>query len=422
MSEMEARHDFDEMTERRGTGCVKWDAKSPIGPVHPDTIPLWVADMDFKVAEPIRKALEDRVRQGIFGYTSVPESYYQSSIDWWSRRRGWRTERDWYIPIAGIVAGMSVVVQALTKYEIRDGEAVEKADQGRGPNGELPKVIIQSPAYNCFFSTIRNNNCELLENKLIYDTEGDRATWYIDFDDLERKAADPMTKVLLFCNPHNPCGRVWPKEDLLRVAEICRRNGVIVVSDEIHCELEMPGYHFTPMASLSPESQANTITMNSPSKSFNIAGLEISNIITDNPDWRRLIDKVINIYEHCDLNPFGVVALQAAYNEGEPWLEDLNQYLWQNYLALTDFFEERLPEIIVSKLEGTYLVWLDVRSLGLPAEEIENSLLEVEHVWINSGVMYGLEGFMRINIACPRERLLEGLRRIEMGFNRLKRQ
>ena len=245
-------------------------------------------------------------------------------------------------------------------------------------------------------------------NKLIYDTEGDQATWYIDFDDLEKKAADPMAKVLLFCNPHNPCGRVWPKEDLEKVADICRRHDVIVISDEIHCELEMPGYHFTPMATID---QDNTVTMNSPSKSFNIAGLGISNIITSNPQWKKLIDKVINVWEHCDLNPFGVLALQAAYNEGEPWLKELCTYLKGNY--------DLLVEIPVSKLEGTYLAWIDVRAVGMKALDIEKDLILKDKVWINGGAMYGLDGFMRINLACPRARLQEALNRICSGLRRL---
>ena len=417
---MANKFNFDEMTVRRGTGCVKWDADSPAGPINEDTIPMWVADMDFKVAPPIVEALRKRVEQGIFGYTHVPDSYYESAIRWWERRRGWHTEKDWYLYIPGIVPGMTVVVKALTQYELRDGEVVEKENRGRGPNGELPKVIIQSPAYNCFFSTVRNNVCELVENKLIYDTEGDQPTWYINFEDLEREASDPMAKVLLFCNPHNPCGRVWPKEDLEKVADICRRHNVVVVSDEIHCELEMPGYHYTPMASLSQASQDNTITMNSPSKSFNMAGLGISNIITNNPVWKKLIDKVINIYELCDVNPFGVVALQAAYNEGEPWLKEVNEYIWDNYRTLLNFFEDELPEFPVTKMEGSYLVWVDVRRIKMSADDIEKSLVTHEDVWINSGVMYGLDGFMRINIACPRTRLLQALDRIAKGFNRLK--
>lgn len=419
---MMSKYNFDEMTVRRGTSCVKWDAPSPAGPISENVIPMWVADMDFKAAPAIQEAVRNRAEQGIFGYTHVPDSYFESSINWWQRRRGWHTQKDWYIPIDGIVPGMSIVIEAVTHYEVAGGKVVRKPNDGKGPNGELPKVIIQTPAYNCFFSAVRNQGCELVENPLIYDTEGDAPTWYLDFEDLEKKCADPMVKALLFCNPHNPCGRVWPKEDLLKVAEICRRHGVIVISDEIHCELEMPGCHFTPMASLSPEIQDNTIQMGSPSKSFNIAGLEISNIITSRKDWKMMIDKVINIYEHCDLNPFGIVALQAAYDEGEDWLKELNQYLWDNYLELVNLFEDEIPDVLVSKLEGTYLAWIDVRSVGMPTEEIEKSLIENEHVWINSGVMYGKEGFMRINIACPRTRLLAGIERIAQGLKRLSRK
>ncbi len=419
---MMSKYNFDEMTVRRGTSCVKWDAPSPAGPISENVIPMWVADMDFKAAPAIQEAVRKRAEQGIFGYTHVPDSYFESSINWWQRRRGWHTRKDWYIPIDGIVPGMSIVIEAVTHYEVAGGKVVRKPNDGKGPNGELPKVIIQTPAYNCFFSAVRNQGCELVENPLIYDTEGDVPTWYLDFEDLEKKCADPMVKALLFCNPHNPCGRVWPKEDLLKVAEICRRHGVIVISDEIHCELEMPGCHFTPMASLSPEIQDNTIQMGSPSKSFNIAGLEISNIITSRKDWKMMIDKVINIYEHCDLNPFGIVALQAAYDEGEDWLKELNQYLWDNYLELVNLFEDEIPDVLVSKLEGTYLAWIDVRSVGMPTEEIEKSLIENEHVWINSGVMYGKEGFMRINIACPRTRLLAGIERIAQGLKRLSRK
>lgn len=419
---MMSKYNFDEMTVRRGTSCVKWDAPSPAGPISENVIPMWVADMDFKAAPAIQEAVRKRAEQGIFGYTHVPDSYFESSINWWQRRRGWHTQKDWYIPIDGIVPGMSIVIEAVTHYEVAGEKVVRKPNDGKGPNGELPKVIMQTPAYNCFFSAVRNQGCELVENPLIYDTEGDVPTWYLDFEDLEKKCADPMVKALLFCNPHNPCGRVWPKEDLLKVAEICRRHGVIVISDEIHCELEMPGCHFTPMASLSPEIQDNTIQMGSPSKSFNIAGLEISNIITSRKDWKMMIDKVINIYEHCDLNPFGIVALQAAYDEGEDWLKELNQYLWDNYLELVNLFEDEIPDVLVSKLEGTYLAWIDVRSVGLPTEEIEKSLIENEHVWINSGVMYGKEGFMRINIACPRTRLLAGIERIAQGLKRLSRK
>ena len=416
------KYNFDEIVPRRGTGCVKWDAASPAGPIDEDVIPMWVADMDFKAAPEIMDAIRRRLNQGVFGYTSVPDSYYRSAIDWWQRRRGWHTEKDWYLPIAGLVPAMSVIVKALTQYEIVDGKVVERADRGRGPKGELPKVIIQNPAYNCFFSTVKDNLCELSENRLIYDTEGDQATWYLNFEDLEKRASDPMAKILLFCNPHNPCGRVWHREELQRVADICRRHGVIVISDEIHCELEMPGSHFIPMASLSKETQENTITLNSPSKSFNIAGLGISNIITSNPEWKALKDRAMHIGQLCELNPFGVAALEAAYDHGEAWLNELNEYLWGNYRHLCDRFEEEIPEIPVTRLEGTYLAWIDVRSLGMSADAIEKSLIENEKVWINSGVMYGRDGFMRINLACPRARAEEGIERMIKGFKRLKLQ
>ncbi len=427
------KFDFDTLTDRRGSGCFKWDGQPPVTPeelarLNPDAapgwesdvIPMWVADMDFKVAPCIIKALHDRVDHGVFGYTKVMDSYLDATIEWWRRRRGWNTEREWYLQVPGIVAGMSVVIKALTQFEIGpDGEVVEKPRRGRGPAGEKPQVIIQSPAYNCFFSSVRNNGCELVENKLIYDLQGDQPTWYLDFEDLERKASDPMAKVLLLCNPHNPCGRCWPREDLERIGEICRRHGVIVLSDEIHCELEMPGCHYTPMATVSAADQDNTITMNSPTKAFNIAGLAISNIVTNNPEWRKLIDKVINLNEVCDLNVFGPVALEAAYREGQPWLDALRSYLYDNYRATLDFFEDVLPQALVTKVEATYLVWLDVRWLHMSADEIQKELIAVEHVWPCSGVIYGLDGFLRINLACPRTRLLQGLNRIAAGLERL---
>ncbi len=413
------KYNFDEIVPRRGSGCVKWDAPSPAGPIDDDVIPMWVADMDFRAAPEIMDAIRRRMDGEVFGYTRVPDSYYRSAIDWWSRRRGWHTEKDWYLPIAGLVPAMYLVLKALTGYEIKDSQVVEKPRGGRGPKGELPKVIIQNPYYNCFYSTIGNNHCELSENRLIYDTEGDQATWYLNFEDLERRAADPMAKILLFCNPHNPCGRVWHREELQRVDEICRRHGVIVISDEIHCDLEMPGSHFIPMASLSEEAQKNTITLNSPSKSFNIAGLGISNIITSNPEWKTLIDRVMHIDQHCELNPFGVVAHEAAYDHGEPWLKELNEYLWGNYRHLCERFEEEIPQIPVTRLEGTYLAWIDVRSLMMSADDIAKSLIENEKVWINSGIMYGRDGFMRINLACPRSRLEEGTERMIRGFKRL---
>ena len=371
-------YSFDEIINRRGTGCYKWDISEAQG-----ATPMWVADMDFRVAQPIIDALHRRVEHGIFGYTLVGDRYYEAVINWFGRRHGWTIQREWIQYTTGVVPAISAVVKALT----------EPGD----------KVLLQTPVYNCFFSSIRNNGCEMAETRLVAD--GD--SWRVDFDDMERQAADPRVKLFILCNPHNPCGRVWTPEELERMNDICLRHGVKVVADEIHCELVMPGYHYTPFASVSEACQHNSITCNSPSKSFNTAGLQIANIICDDPATRRRIDRAININEVCDVNPFGVEALIAAYNECEDWIKQLNEYLQGNYLALKAMLAERHPEWKVTRLEGTYLVWVDIRATGKTSAEVTDWLLKEKHILVNSGTMYGEagEGFIRINIACPRERL-----------------
>jgi len=376
------KYNFDEPVVRRGTNCVKWDESA-----DPDMIPMWVADMDFRVAPAIQKALERRVAHGVFGYNIVPESYYEAVISWFRRRHHWEIERSSVLYTTAVVPAMSCVIKALTM----PGE----------------KVLILSPAYNCFFSSIKNNGCEVLESPLKAVAD----SFEVDWADFEAKCADEKTTLFLLCNPHNPCGRVWKREELQRMYDICRRNGVIVASDEIHCELIMPGYEFVPFGTVTDD----CVVMNSPSKNFNTAGLQIANIITKNPSWRRRIDRAININEVCDVNPFGIVALEAAYNESEDWLDELNQYLWQNYQALCDFFARELPQLKVTRLEGTYLVWVDIRALGVKADELAGRLLDEAHVWVNAGTMYGPqtgEGYIRINIACPHSQLMEGLRRM----------
>lgn len=254
----------------------------------------------------------------------------------------------------------------------------------------------------------------MISNPLIYED----STYRIDFDDLEKKAADPKVKLLLLCNPHNPAGRVWSKQELIRIGEICLRNDVWVVSDEIHCELVFPGYTYTPFASLSEEFRMHSVTCTSPSKAFNLAGLQIANIISADADIRRKIDKAININEVCDVNPFGVEALIAAYNEGEEWLEELKSYLFANYQYLRNYFNEHLPDFPVLKLEGTYLVWVDCSVLNKSSEEIVTALLEKEKVWVNESCMYGEDGdnFIRINIACPQQQLAKGLKKLKHAF------
>ena len=378
-------YNFDEIIPRRGTGSYKWDS----APAD-DVIPMWVADMDFRTAPPVIDALRRRVEHGVFGYVKVPDAYYDAVISWFGRRHGWHIERDWILYTSGVVPAVSVVVKAMC----------EPGD----------RVILQTPVYNCFFSSVRNNGCEVLENPLIND--GGR--YRMDYDDLERKAADPKAKLLVLCNPHNPAGRVWTAEELERMNDICLRHGVRVLSDEIHCELTYNGNRYTPFAAVSDRCLDNAIVANSPSKSFNTAGLQIANIITNDADLRARIDRAININEVCDVNPFGVEGLIAAYNEGEPWLDALCTYLWDNYKALLGFFAERLPKLRVTPLEGTYLVWVDCRCLGVTSDELTRRLADEGRVMVNSGTMYGAdgEGFIRINIACPRSRMMQGLERI----------
>lgn len=377
------KYDFDKTIDRRATNSYKWDS-APEG-----VLPMWVADMDFRTAPAIIDALQKRVAHGIFGYTRVPDAYYDAVTSWFSRRHGWDIDREWIIYTSGVVPAVSAVIKALTV----PGD----------------KVIVQTPVYNCFFSSIRNNGCEIVSNPLRRTAD----TYEMDFDALERCAADPRAKVMLLCNPHNPAGRVWTPDELTRLGNICLRNGVTVVSDEIHCELVYQGFKYTPFASLSDAFLHRSVTCVSPSKAFNIAGLQIANIVAFDNDLRSRIDKAININEVCDVNPFGVAATIAAYNEGEEWLNQLVDYLHGNYEAMAEFCRRELPEFPITRLEGTYLVWMDCSSLGMPSDALEHALLEDARLWLNAGTMYGAEGegYMRWNIACPRSVMLDGLNR-----------
>lgn len=375
------KYDFDKTIDRRATNSYKWDSATE------GVLPMWVADMDFRTAPAIIDALQKRVAHGIFGYTRVPDAYYDAVTSWFSRRHGWDIDREWIIYTSGVVPAVSAVIKALTV----PGD----------------KVIVQTPVYNCFFSSIRNNGCEIVSNPLRRTAD----TYEMDFDALERCAADPRAKVMLLCNPHNPAGRVWTPDELTRLGNICLRNGVTVVADEIHCELVYQGFKYTPFASLSDAFLHRSVTCVSPSKAFNIAGLQIANIVAFDNDLRSRIDKAININEVCDVNPFGVAATIAAYNEGEEWLNQLVDYLHGNYEAMAEFCRRELPEFPITRLEGTYLVWMDCSSLGMPSDALEHALLDDARLWLNAGTMYGAEGYMRWNIACPRSVMLDGLNR-----------
>ena len=393
-------YDFDKIIQRRGTNCVKWDEVS-----DNDTIPMWVADMDFETAPCIMQALQERLQHGCFGYTFVPESYYDATIKWFQHRHGWTIDRSSFIYTSGVVPAISAIIKAMTA-------------QLSTVNCQLstPKVLVQTPVYNCFFSSIRNNGCVLAENPLRMENH----LYLIDWDDFEKNCADPAVKVFLLCNPHNPAGRVWTREELEKMGSICLKHGVFVISDEIHCEFTMPGHTYTPFASLSEDFAMNSAVCLSPSKAFNIAGLQIANIIVKDADIRKKVDKAININEVCDVNPFGVIALQAAYTpEGEVWLNELCQYIDGNYQLAKKMLEEALPHCPVTTLEGTYLLWLNIASTGKTSQQVADDLMQ-HKVYVNSGTMYGEtagEGYIRINLATRRSLVEEGIRRIISGIS-----
>ncbi|MDR2948764.1 MAG: pyridoxal phosphate-dependent aminotransferase [Prevotella sp.] len=383
------KYNFDEITQRSGSNSYKWDTAT-----DNDVLPMWVADMDFRTAPVIVDALAKRVQHGIFGYTKVPQAYYEATISWFKRKHEFSIRKEWILFTSGVVPALSAVIKALTV----PGD----------------KVLVQTPVYNCFFSSIRNDECEMVASKLLYKNN----VYSIDFDDLEDKAADPKVKLMLLCNPHNPVGRVWTKEELTTIGEICLRNNVIVVSDEIHCDLVYDGHTHIPFASVSDEFLQNSVTCIAPSKTFNLAGIQVANIIAADGEIKKRIDKALNVNEVCEINCFAVEALIAAYNEGDDWLDELKIYLYDNYRLLSNFFQKYLPNMPVLPLEATYLVWVDCSALGVTSKEIVDKLLTKEKLWLNEGTMYGEagEGFIRINIATQRDRLINGLEKIRNLF------
>ena len=389
---MTAEFDFDTPVDRHATGSYKWDSSG-----DREVIPLWVADMDFRTAPAIIEALRKRVDHGVFGYVKVPDEYYEVLTGWNMRRHGGSIDPEMVIYTSGVVPAVSAIIKALT----RPGDG----------------VIVNTPAYNCFFSSIRNNSCTIVENPLRRIDCGDSFTYVFDFESLETVSADPANKLLILCNPHNPTGRIWTREELERIATICHRHGVTVVSDEIHCELTLPGREYVPYATI----DSDAVVCCSPSKAFNIAGLQIANIVAPSEPVSAVIDRAINDNEVCDVNPFGVVALISAYTAGEPWLDALRDYIAENYRALLDFFAAELPQLKVCRLEATYLAWVDIQPLDIDSTRLEEYALETEKVWVNAGAMYGTEGYIRINMACPRSRLLEGLRRLCQAVDNIKK-
>ncbi len=379
---------FDEYVDRKGTDSIKWDLAGS------EVLPMWIADMDFKTAPVIQEALLARVAHGVFGYTQTPERFFDAIIGWWEKRHGHRLQKDWICPVTGVIPALSATIRALTAA------------------GD--KVIVQPPVYNHFYIAIAHSNRQVIENNLRF-TDGH---YRIDFGDLEAKAADPAVKLLMLCNPHNPTGRVWTVEELMRIGEICARYEVLVLSDEIHSDLIYHGYKHIPFASLDSQSGLRSVTVSSPSKTFNLAGLQVGYLFSEAPELLKRIRQLLTVQEMELLSPFAIEALIAAYDQGEDWLESLKIYLMGNFAYLTEFCSTHLPQIRALPLEATYLVWLDGRSFLTSSADFTERLVRKEKVWLNPGTMYGNagEGFLRINIACSRSLLAEGLHRLAKGL------
>lgn len=388
--------DFDRLIDRRGTDSLKWDSTPDA-----DMIPLWVADMDFAAAPCIRHALQQRLNQGVLGYVNPGEDYFESVRRWQSVRHGWSFPREWMLYTSGVVPALSATIKALC----RPGDG----------------VIVLTPVYNCFYSSIRNNGCRVVSCPLLVGEDG---KYHIDFNGLERLAADPRNRMLLLCNPHNPGGRVWREDELLQLGRIALAHGLTPVSDEVHAEFCFEGFTFRPWASLSSELAQRVITLTAPTKAFNTAGLQIATIVCADADARRAIDRAINDNETCDVNPFGLDMTRAAYTpEGARWLKALMAYIEGNYRMLCKEFSTYVPAARVMPLEATYLAWVDVRAVTAKSSaEVEEHLKQNHHVWISRGTLYGPEGegYVRINMACPRARLEQGLARIVAGLESIR--
>jgi cystathionine beta-lyase len=380
--------EFDRVVDRRGTASLKWDfSKRFTG--RDGLLPLWVADMDFPAPPEVIEALRRRVEHGVFGYTLEPESYFQAAMDWMQRRHGWKLEREWLLPAPGVVPAINLAILAFSE-----------------PGDE---VVIQPPVYYPFAEGIQRNGRVVAENPLALE----KRRYRMDFAQLERRIG-PRTRLAILCSPHNPVGRVWDRDELTALGDLCRRRRVILLSDEIHGDLVLPGFRHLPSASLSTELAGITVAFLSATKSFNLAGLGGSLMVIPDPDLRKRFKKMKESLWTGLANAFSVAASEAAWRHGEPWLDRLLAYIQANYEFLVRFLAGRLPAARVMPMEGTYLAWIDCRGLGLSDEQLKERILERAGVWLDDGPMFGTggQGFQRLNLACPRDTLREALERI----------
>jgi len=380
------KYNFDEIIDRKLSNSIKWWESK-------DILPMWIADMDFKVADEILDAMKKTIDHGIIGYDDKPDSFYESIINWVKDRYNWEIKKEWLVFTPGVVPGLGISIKSFSK--------------------EGDKVIIQPPVYPPFYRVIENNNRRVVENSLIYKDN----KYIMNIDDLE-KSIDKDVKIAMICSPHNPVGRVWKKEELEVFGNLCLKNNIIMISDEIHCDLTFSDYKHIPLASISDEFANNTITFMAPSKTFNIAGLFASVAIIPNEKLRKLYNDTIENMEITHTNGFSIIGFEAAYKYGKNWLSQAIRYIEDNADFAVDYINKNIPEIKTYKPEGTFLMWLDFKSLGKTSEEINELLINKGKVQLNNGATFGTagEGFFRLNIGCPREVLKEGLDRIKKAI------
>ena len=379
-------YNFDEPVNRRNTHSLKWDVKE-------HELPMWVADMDFQTAPEIQEAIRERAAHGVFGYSIVPEEWYQAYMGWWEKRHHFSMEKEWLVFCTGVVPAISSMVRKLTTA---------------GEN-----VLVQTPVYNIFFNSIVNNGRNIAESPLRYDGN----TYQMDFEDLERKLSDPQTTLMILCNPHNPVGRIWSREELEQVGELCRKYHVTVISDEIHCDLTSPGQEYIPFASVSENCKNTSITCMAPTKAFNLAGLQTAAVAVPNPNLRHKVWRRLNTDEVAEPNSFAVEAAVAAFTKGEAWLDSLREYIQENKNFVEDFLKKEDLHIRLVPSQATYLLWLDCREMHGCAAEFTQYLRKHTGLYLSEGQQYGESGcsFIRMNIACPRSRLEDGMKRLAEG-------
>lgn len=382
------KYDFDKLTDRRGTFSLKWDVKD-------GELPMWVADMDFETAPVIRKAIVERASHGIFGYTDVSEQWYDAISDRWNRRFGFRIQKDWLIFCTGIVPAISSAVRKLTT--------------------PAEKVLIQTPVYNIFYNSILNNGRNVIESPLIYQN----GIYSIDFKDLEEKLSDPQTSLMILCNPHNPVGKIWDRETLAAIGELCKKHGVTVISDEIHCDLTAPGKTYIPFASVSETCAQLSVGCIAPTKSFNIAGLQTAAVYVPNPKLRHKVWRGLNTDEVAEPNAFAVTAAIAAFTHGDEWLDELREYIEENKQTTDIFIKKYIPSLFLVPSEATYLLWIDCSKVTSDSVKLAEHIRGTTGLYLCDGAQYGEAGrqFLRLNIACPRARLEDGLGRLKKAID-----